>query len=342
MIPIENPSWAASQGLQPLSTRLRTSRGGLMSPTMFKKMLRGLALLMAVTILAGCTNSKLIIGPLYNRLDDQMRNEFNKMGTFTDAQTQAFEQAVGTFHVWHRQNEMPKYADLLGEIAQSIGQQGATSKADVDSWAASLEVLSKNVRECHPVNYSIDLIQSLSDKQIDAIERRFKAERLKNREKYGSQTKEERVERRLKNMVKWSGRLGLDFTTAQKAILRDSLTQQVSLRKEYYALSEEWNNYLFFLARNQENPAYDAALQKHISRLWTLLEKAHPEEWHAIRDLWRETTYTLIGTFSRDQRTVTRQWLSKMAKTVKGISRDKPSFKVNPDAGDGCLVAATN
>lgn len=338
MIPIDSHSWETAKRSE-TATSPQTLTTVLSARA---KSLRAVAILTATLVLAGCTNSKLIIGPLYNRLDDQMRSEFNKLGDFNDAQVEAFEQAVGTFHVWHRQSEMPKYADLLAEIAQSIGEKDATSQADVDGWAADLEQLSKNVRECHPVNYSIDLIQSLTDKQIDFIERRFNSEREKNRDRYAGQTHEERVERRLKNIVKWSGRLGLNFTTAQKKILRDSLTEQVSLRKEYYQLSSEWNQYLFLLARNQQNPAYDEALSSHISKLWTLLEQAHPEEWRSIRDLWQNTTYTLIGTFSQPQRTVTKQWLSKMGKTIDAISRDKPSFRVSNDASHGCLVAQNN
>ncbi len=338
MIPIDSSTWEMERPSK-TGTCLQTFTAELSKR---RKTMRTVAILTAVLVLAGCTNSKLIIGPLYNRLDDQMRTEFNKLGEFNTAQVEAFEQTVGTFHVWHRQSEMPKYATLLSDIAQSIGEKGATSQADVDAWAADLEQFSKNFRDCHPVNYSIELIQSLSDEQIDFIERRFKGEREKNRERYAGQTKEERVERRLKNIVKWSGRLGLNFTTAQKKIIRDSLTEQISLRKEYYQLSSEWNDYLFLLARNQENPAYAEALSSHISNLWTLLERAHPEEWQSIRDLWRNTTYTLIGTFSEPQRAVTKQWLSKMGKTIDAISKDKPSFKVSNDASHGCLVAQTN
>ena len=288
-------------------------------------------------LLTGCTNSKLIIGPLYNRLDDQMRSEFHKLGDFNEVQINTFEQAVGTYHVWHRQEEMPKYADLLQEISASLATRGATNRDDIARWAKTAENYSRTARECHPVNYLFGLIRSLKDSQISFIERRFKRERSKNRARYAELTREERIEKRLKNIVKWSGRLGLDFTTAQRKILRDGLTEQVSLRNEYYALSTEWNSTLFVLARNQGNEAYQGALAKHMSKLWTLLEKAHPEEWHSIRDLWRETLFTLIGTFSAEQRQVTSQWLKKMGKTVRAISKDKPSFKIGNDPSIGCL-----
>ena len=301
-----------------------------------------MTLTVLAVLLTGCTNSKLIIGPLYNRLDDQMRTEFNKLGDFNEVQNSAFEQAVGTFHVWHRQVDMPKYADLLQEVADSIAISGTTERDDVARWATKVEDFSRNVRECHPVNFLFDLTRSLTDQQINFIENRFKSERKKNRERYATQTRQERVDRRLKNIVKWSGRLGLDFSTAQQGILREGLSEQVSLRKEYYALSDEWNSNLFVLARDQDNPDYHDALANHMTKLWSLLEDAHPEEWQANRDMWREKIHTLIGTFSKEQSSSSSRWLKKMGRTIRSISNDKPSFNIGSDPAVGCLVATNN
>lgn len=342
MIPTEAPSWDRSRRSRP-ATPLTAAKGathtlagerGKIGP------LRLIAVALLVVLLTACTNSKLIIAPLYNRLDDQIRSEFNKLADFNDSQTDMFEQAVGTFHVWHRRSEMPKYADLLQEIAGSIATPNATNLDDVAAWAKRAEHYSRDARECHPGNYLFGLMRSLTDQQITVIERRFNKERQKNTERYASQTREERIDRRLNNIVKWAGRIGLDFTEAQRGILRDGLTQQVSLRKEYYALSSDWNSTLFVLARNQGNPAYDKALADHVGKLWTLLEDAHPAEWHSIRDLWRNTIYTLITTLSDEQRNSTSRWLAKMGSTILAISKDEPSFTIGNDPAIGCLPTA--
>ena len=54
-----------------------------------------------------------------------------------------------------------------------------------------------------------------------------------------SRTPEERVAFRLKNLEKWAGRINLQLTQAQRDTLRDSLSRQISLRKQYYALSDD-------------------------------------------------------------------------------------------------------
>lgn len=288
-------------------------------------------------LLQGCTNSKLVIGPLYNRLDDRIRNQFDKLGDFTDQQTAAFEATLGTFHVWHRQSELPQYAELLKTVAGSIAE-GDTNQDDVQRWFATAENHSLLVRQCHPINYLFELMKSLSDDELNLIEKRFKREQLKNRVKYANTTSQERVERRLRNMTKWAGRIGLEFTPTQRAMLLGTLKNQTSMRKEYYALSREWNRRFFSLARAQSNPDYARDMGKHLDELWHLLERAYPSQWQANRDLWKETSLRFAQSMTDEQRDTTSRWLDKMGSTLAQIARDEPSFKVVNDPALGCLV----
>lgn len=301
-----------------------------------------LLLLPLLLLLNACTNSKLIIGPLYNQLDNQMRKEFNKLGDFSKDQKQAFEATVGTFHVWHRQSEMPHYAALMNEVATSITTAGNTQASDVKTWMESAEAFSRSARECHPVNFSFDLMKSLTDDQITFIEERFKRERTKNRKKYESRTRKQRVERRLNNIGKWASRIDLDISANQRSLLRQTLVKQVSLRKEYYELSDEWNQQMFALARNQEASNYDEAMTVHLAKLWSLLETAHPEQWRKNRELWQGTALKFIQSLSSEQRNNVAPWINKMGATVLAISKDKPSFKVGNDTSVGCLLDDTN
>lgn len=297
-----------------------------------------LALLGLVILLSACTHSKLIIGPLYNRLDDRIRSEFNKLGDFNDEQTAAFEESVGTFHVWHRQSELPQYAVLLRDVANSIAQPDATSADDVRSWIYRVEDFSKEARQCYPANFMTGTIRTLPDEQLIAIERRFRSERGKNRKRHASRTTEERIAYRLENVEKWLGRIQLKLSKRQLAILRQGMEQQVSLRKQYYVLSDQWNRRLFNMARNQEAPDYETKLRAHMESLWSLLEDNHPAEWRANRELWQGTILELVDSLSAAQRRQASLWLANMAKTLEAVSRDKPSFQVKANTTAGCLV----
>ena len=318
----------------------RTARRSRAGAACARRPWRLAALLLVPLALGACTNSRLVIGPLYNRLDDQMRDEFEKLGDFDATQTALFEQAVGTAHVWHRQSELPAYARLIDEIAASIARPDATTAGDVMRWAQTIEAHSVAARECHPVNFSFALMRSLTDPEIDFIERRFARERAKNREKYHARTPEERVDYRLKNMRKWAGRIGVDFTAEQNAVLRGALGRQVSLRREYYLLSDRWNAKLFRIAREQEAPDYDARMATHLGALWTLLEDNHPEEWQTNRELWRDVGLRFVASMTGEQRSTLSTWLGGLSDTLDTISGYEPSFEVGDDPAVGCLVDA--
>jgi len=303
-------------------------------------LLRSALVILVALIVSSCTNSKVIMGPLYNRLDDQMRGEFHKLAKWNDDQISHFESTVGTFHVWHRQQELPKYAALLNNIQASIRERGTTSAADVNNWLDTAETFSRNARLCHPVNFSYDLMQTLTDEQVNFIEKRFANERKKNFTRYLDATPEERRDRRVKNVVKWADRIGFDFNNTQKRMLTKAMTKQISLRRQYYALVDVWAKELFIIARKQEAPDYEHKMKTQVNKLWSLLEKAHNEEWQANRELWREFGYDFVKSLNYDQRIGASNWIKKMAKTINGIAKDKPSFKDANNAAAGCMVGA--
>lgn len=297
------------------------------------KMTASALLLLFIT---GCTNSKVFIAPLYNRLDDQMRGEFHKLATWDKTQIEHFESRVGAFHVWHRQSELPKYATLLNSVQSSIRTRDKTTRNDVNSWIDSAESFSQVVRTCHPVNFSYDLMQTLTDEQVNFIERRFASERKKNYSKYLASTPEERRTKRVDNVVKWAGRIGFDFNNTQTRMLEQTMAKQISMRRQYYSLVDEWAKDLFVIARQQQAPNYQQKMKMQVGKLWTLLEKAHNKEWQANRELWRGFGYDFVQTLDHDQRIQASNWIDKMGDTIKGISKDKPSFKVTGNPAHGC------
>lgn len=301
------------------------------------KTLKIVATALLLLFITGCSNSKIFISPLYNRLDDQMRGEFHKLAKWDATQIAHFESRVGTFHVWHRQAEMPKYAQLLDSIQSSIRVRDKTTKEDINNWIDTAESLSQVIRTCHPVNFSFDLMQTLSDEQVTFIEKRFARERKKNYQRYLASTLEERRARRVKNIVKWAGRIGLDFNKTQRRMLEETMAKQISLRRQYYALAEQWAKDLFVIARQQQAPDYEQKMQTQVTKLWTLLEEAHNEEWRANRELWRGFGYDFVQTLNSDQRIYVSSWLKKMGNTINSISKDKPSFKLTGDPQHGCL-----
>ncbi|MFK8082567.1 MAG: DUF6279 family lipoprotein [Granulosicoccus sp.] len=298
---------------------------------------RWLVIVLLAVMVSACTNSKLIIAPLYNRLDDRMRDQFNELADFSDEQTAAFEASLGTFHVWHRQSELPQYAAFIKTLAASVKTQNTTAD-DIQQWMDTVELHSRKARDCHPVNFSIDLMKSLTEEQLASIEQNYNEERQEDIERYESRTAEERVERRLRNISKWAGRIDVDLTPTQRAMLLSAFKQQISLRKEYFSLSEKWYRELFELVRANDNPDFDEDMRAHLAAQWRQLESEYPEQWQANSELWKNTGLRFVQSLTTEQRTTINQWLTRFSATLDAIAKDKPSFQVVNDPSVGCLV----
>jgi hypothetical protein len=121
-------------------------------------------------------------------------------------------------------------------------------------------------------------------------------------------------------------------------MLRTTLQDQISMRRQYYHLSSRWNKTLFTLARDQSAADYNELMSAHISSLWVLLESAYPDEWQQNRLLWRDFFYRLINNLNDKQRASFSSWVLKLANTLSAIAKIKPGFTVGDDPSVGCLV----
>ncbi len=288
----------------------------------------GLIALLTVTLVA-CSNSSIIISPLYNRLDDQMRKAFENLGDFNKSQTNAVNLLLKNFHYWHRHTELPRYAALLNTVKDTVKVPGKTTQADVTGWLKTSESFTRAFRECHPVNYANDVIRTFTDDQLTDMHQSLITRRAKFRARYESETKEERIERRSANIIKWASRIGFDFTDEQTLLLNNTFAQQVSLRQEYFKLSDDWRTDLFLILEERDSPQLNSQMSTHLDKLWHLLERAHPEQWQANRDLWANFSLQFIKSLTPEQRAYATTWVGKMSNTLITVSNAdtaKPRF----------------
>ena len=262
-------------------------------------------------LLAACSNSVLLLGPLYNQIDNRISDGILGLASFDELQAKVIRQRVQQFHHWHRRDQLPRYAALITDIATALDAGNTITAEQTQSWLDRSEALTRQFRECHPINFSTDIIRSLSAQQISQIKETIQTRRQNRRERYAQSSRDERLERRYTNAVKWAGRAGFDFNSSQKALLRTTLSQQTSLRKQYFALSDQWLNDYFAIIRNQRSADLDTRIATQLDKLWQLLESAHPEEWKKNRALWSDFTYQLIQRSDAEQKRSTSKWLKK-------------------------------
>ena len=300
------------------------------------------AVVVALCVLINaCTTSKYVVGPLYNRVDDQIRKEFNKLGKWTQVQQQAFEPIVQGFHTWHRQHELPRYADLLSRFSRELQQTDITGN-DIDSgvtreWLGDIEMFTRNARDCYPANFATELMREATDAQVDFIKARFQRERKRNWKRYSALTHPERAKDRTDKVARYAGFIGLDFTASQLQQLEQGFLGSISLRREYYQYSEVWVQQLFALAERRQQPDFSQAMQQHLDKLWRLIETRRPEQVEANREHWSAFIATFLNSLDREQQRVLIAWSRRMSKTLTTLAA-VPNKKAPPaDATISCV-----
>ena len=296
-----------------------------------------LLLLTLLLFSAGCTNSKIVLSTVYNRLDNQIRGEFNKLGKFEGWQKAAFERKLQTYHYWHRREELPRYAALLKEISNTIKTGGAINTEQATNWSARLENFVDAAQSCYPAHFSADLMYTLKPEQIRFIERRFARERYKNKTRYAVKTRDQRMQGRYDEIEKWTGLAGFNFTSDQEAIILASMHKTKSLHDEYYKLTDIWNKQLFTKIRNKDNENYKKNLEQHLGTLFDLVDNTHPDKLQYNRTVWRDFFLEFEASLSTQQRSWLSSYLRTLAKNLNSISKSKTKFKAHNDKSQGCI-----
>lgn len=292
-------------------------------------------------LITGCLNNRFVLSAIYNRADNQIRKEFNKLGKWDDSQKKAFELRLQTFHYWHRRHEMPIYANLLHHISSHVADTDRTTLENTTDWMATVESAIGRVQSCYPAHFSVDLMRSLKPGQINYIERRFAREQRKNRARYESKTRDERMQERLKQVETWAGHFGFWLTKRQKRMLLRTMYNTRSLYNEYYQAIVPWNKQLFTIARKNKDIGFESEIREHMTSLYDLLETRHPETFAFNRKLWREFLLEFEQSLTWDQREWLKPFLNKLASNIDKLAKSDVSFEPHGDASLGCLPTTT-
>jgi len=295
-------------------------------------------MLIAPLLVVACTNSKFLVGVFYDRADDKAIEAADEWVGFTPAQREQFEAYVGTLHTWHRREELPRYAALMREVTAGLSTWDQATPEDFTRWFNAARMRIEALRACHPARYATPLIRTLSDAQIDRIERTWREKRAENIAEAGDETRRQRIARRVQTIDKWAGRLGVDLEQDQRDLLSEAFTEQISMRDRYRALSDDWNERLFRIVRDRDAADYQARIDAHVSDWFGMIEKAHPEDWATNRELMRDSAVRFEKTLSRQQRRDARRWMNKMADSLDAIARDTPDWLPADDPAYGCTV----
>jgi hypothetical protein len=157
---------------------------------LFPHRFRQFALVIALVLLGGCSMVKLG----YDQADLVARWWFDRQLDLDSSQSRWLKQELQGFHSWHRQTQLPAYAELVDAVArQSMGDVTADQACEnVDLAAEHLDTLLKQA-----VPLFAGLARQLQPAQLQHLKRRFAEEDREWREKWLDGSNEKRIRRRV-------------------------------------------------------------------------------------------------------------------------------------------------
>lgn len=173
---------------------------------------------MLLLLLQGCSTVKLAYQQLptlsYWWLDSQL--------SFSDSQTPKVKEALDNLQRWHRQQELPLYAQLLARSAQ-IGQDNIQPQDVCALWSEGQARADRLIQEA--LRQAAPVVATLNARQLNHLARHFELKNEEWEKQWLRGSKEERAKRRLNTtMDRFSDFYG-DLSTAQIALLQSQMAR---------------------------------------------------------------------------------------------------------------------
>jgi hypothetical protein len=190
-------------------------------------------------LLASCSALKLT----YNNAPDLLYWWLDGYVDFSAKQKPLIKQQLNQLQQWHRQNELPKYADLMQNTA-SLMQRDVTPQQVCSVFDAAKTRIEQLNLEIAPIIESI--APDLSAKQITHIENKFGVDNEKWRDKWMDENLDKRQKKRLKDAVdraeSFYGNLNSDqeellLISIQTSSFKPEISYQRRLEKQQAILS---------------------------------------------------------------------------------------------------------
>lgn len=172
----------------------------------------GGAVLGIALLLAGCSVPQLA----YNNADTLLRFKLYAYLDPTEEQDLMMSSAIQRLHVWHRHNELPRYADAFAQMAQRVGT--GLHETDI-AWSRDLMYERYRALAARAVDDALPTVRTLEAANFAALEREFAERNEDYADEYLSgdaiRRRDAMVEKLEDHLERWVE----DLTDEQRALL---------------------------------------------------------------------------------------------------------------------------
>lgn len=201
-----------------------------------------LLLLFAVLFAGGCS----VVGSLYERVDTLATLEADRWFALDAGQEQRFRAAMGERLEQNRREELPRYVNLIRNLAEGI-ERGADSEQILVDIETTRALMDETIRRSLPA--LADTMASLGPEQVERFEARLEERNVDYTRDYIEADPAERASARRemarKAVERWSGRLDSD----QRATLDRMVDSIPDGSRPWNAFSLDWQRQLLAALR---------------------------------------------------------------------------------------------
>ena len=265
-----------------------------------------------LALLAGCAPNDLSIRTLYSRLDNTIYKNTLAYADFTPEQREWIKSAAREFQLWHRENELPAYAELTEELASRLEQGNSFTREEVLEWFDTLEGLSDRSYVQLPLSRSVDVLTTLTDEQVAEIEAHMQSQsaeqltRIQEQESTGSNAG--RIERLEKSL----SRMGLSLNDEQRQIVDRGMNRYEGSRTDRIAVWGQWQEEFVSLLKARNDPGFADAMESHIAVYRAQMEIQYPDRTRRNTENAAQTVAELFNSITPDQR---EEMIKRLRKT---------------------------
>jgi F0F1-type ATP synthase delta subunit len=175
-----------------------------------------------ILLLAFSIMSCSLVKTAYNNAPALVAWRLDDYFDFNEAQKAKLKPALHELHAWHRKNELPRYVSLLNEIHDDLNHDvsAATACQRIESIKSHVHTLQTQIT---PI--IVDVAATLSDKQLQHLQKRLEKRNREWKEEWWQDTPEEQREVRLEKSIEFAEKVYGDLNEKQINLLKQVIAK---------------------------------------------------------------------------------------------------------------------
>ena len=255
-----------------------------------------------VLIMASCAPNNLSIRLAYSRLDNVLYERLSSYANFNDDQLEWIDAESKEYQVWHRQTELPEYAEYFSRVAALIESGEPLTTQDVDALMVRLEYFSSRGYRHSPFANSTAFLKQVSDVQVLEMSRYFEQRNAKWLQHLEDRSNVLGNDERIDRLQTTFDRLGLSLNLQQRQILNKGFDRYHGRREDRITAWKIWQQQFLVILAERSSATFSTRMQAHLDVYREQMKIQYPERSKKNRQIAIQVVTDLLNSLTDNQR----------------------------------------